>query len=284
MQVFMGSSWDASGLSCEIDLPSTAGLKFVLDRYEGVRIFDAKFSSVVDPFFANGVDLVKLRGGVFMMGSNSGNEAPIHRVRVRGFAIARTETTVGQYARCVAEGACAKPKVRSKYGNWGIHGRENHPVISVNWFQARDFCKWAKARLPTEAEWEFAARSRGSKSFPWGEAKPSCKRVVMNEGSSTTLKDRTGCGRLGTWPVCSKPRGHSAQGVCDLIGNASEWVFDWHLPYPSTHQDNPKQAQPKHSSWRVVRGGSAGIHRKDLRATRRLLGPPKSRLGFRCAR
>jgi hypothetical protein len=125
-----------------------------------------------------GIVAVKIPGGSFMMGSTSGDsdEKPVRRVRVGTFYMSKTEVTVGQYRTCVKAGVCSKPDTSSKYckgyGNWDKSGRENHPINCVDWKQARTFAQWVGGDLPTEAQWEYAARSAGKDwKYPWGNKK-----------------------------------------------------------------------------------------------------------------
>ena len=221
-----------------------------------------------------GLTWVRLPGGTFTIGQQPGP-----RVTLSGFGIGKTEVTVGQYRACVRAGTCSAPKSGGNC-NWKKSGRAQHPINCVDHGQATAFCRWAGARLPTEAEWEYAARSGGKgRKYPWGDEKASCARAVMDDGGK-------GCGSRHTLPVCSKPAGNSAQGACDLAGNVWEWVSDWYGPYPSSAQRNPPG--PSSGSYRVVRGGSwFSASPSLLRARRRDWNPPAVRyddLGFRCAR
>ncbi len=229
---------------------------------------------------AAGVEWVRIPGGSFRMGSNEqSDEKPVHEVRVKTFELAKSEVTVGQYGACVKAGKCTAPDT-GEYCNWGKSGREQHPVNCVDWNQARAFSVWVGGRLPTEAEWEYAARSGGkARKYPWGNEKATCARAVMNDGGR-------GCGRRSTWPVCSKPKGNSAQSVCDLAGNVWEWVED---VYAESYAGAPTDGSARTGGWsyRVFRGGcwynTAGV----LRAAFRRWNPAGLRnyfLGFRPAR
>jgi formylglycine-generating enzyme required for sulfatase activity len=216
------------------------------------------------------------------MGSSPGDsdEKPAHRVTVASFQMGKSEVTVGQYRRCVQAGSCTAPDTGGNC-NWGKSVREDHPVNCVDWDQARAFATWAGARLPSEAEWEYAARSGGrSQTYPWGDEAPTCSRAVMDDGG-------TGCGRKSTWPVCSKAAGNTAQGLCDMAGNVWEWVQDWyHDTYAGAPTDGSAWESPTGSS-RVARGGSWNFDAWILRASSRNWGRPGNRrsyLGFRLVR
>jgi len=240
-----------------------------------------------------GIVWVKIPGGRFEMGSNKyGSEKPVHTVRVRSFYMSKTEVTVGQYRKCVEAGRCTEPDTGS-YCNWGKSGREDHPINCVDWGQARTFAKWVGANvdLPTEAEWEYAARSAGRKvKYAWGNQEPSCRYAVMSDGGY-------GCGEERTWSVCSKKRGNTKQGLCDMSGNVWEWVLDeWHGSYsgaPSNGSqawgDVPtcRQRCDAGSARRVSRGGSWDDDADRLRVASRDRVSPVSRrnyLGFRLRR
>lgn len=221
---------------------------------------------------------VTIPGGTFMMGSNKGDsdEKPVHRVTVPTFQIAKTEVTVAQYRACVEAGACTEPST-GQYCNWGKPGRDNHPINCVDWHQAQAFARWVGGRLPTEAEWEYAARSGGrDQVYPWGNEEATWERAVIYVG-----------GKHSTWPVCSKPKGNTAQGLCDMAGNVREWVQDeYHDSYNGAPTDASAWESPAASA-RVVRGGSWDDGAWDVRAANRARVGPGARsgcLGFRPAR
>ena len=197
------------------------------------------------------IEWVSIPSGRFMMGSAKGDadERPVHRVIMRLFQMAKTEVTVAQWRTCVDAGACAAPG-RGESCNWGVSGREDHPVNCVDWNQAKAFSEWAGGRLPSEAEWEYAARGAGKNiEYPWGDETASCRRAIMNDGGP-------GCGRGSTWQACSKPAGNTAQGLCDMAGNVWEWTQDWdHASYDGAPEYGSAWEYPAGSA-RVFRGGS----------------------------
>jgi iron(II)-dependent oxidoreductase len=229
----------------------------------------------------NGLLWLAIPGGVFDMGSGASDEQPIHTVNVPSFELLKTEVTAAQYAACVSAGACSTPGTGSSC-HWNQAGYENHPINCVQWQQAVDFCEWIGGRLPTEAEFEYAARSGGQAiTYPWGDEEATCQYAVMSDGG-------WGCGTGGGLPVCSKPDGNSDQGVCDLSGNVWEWIQDWyHQSYEGAPTDGSAWVTPA-TSERSARGGAFDNNAGDQRASNREQHDPQAQnnhfLGFRCAR
>lgn len=217
------------------------------------------------------------------MGSESGSsgQKPVHSVMVQTFEMTKTEVTVAQYEECVAEGACTEPRTGS-YCNWADAGYEDHPVNCIDWNQARDFCEWAGGRLPSEAEWEYAARSGGQGiTYPWGDDTATCDYAVMDDGGF-------GCGTSRTWPVCSIPAGNTDHGLCDMAGNVYAWLEDdWHDDYNGAPDDGSAWVDNPRGTDRVARGGSFVHWPSMLGVTSRSYGQPTSDdrvFGIRCSR
>lgn len=166
------------------------------------------------------VDWVRLDGGSFEMRSDIDDAA--HFTEVTAFEIAKTEVTQAQYHACVDAGACpaADPAdcaddeaQKAKLVDPGL------PMVCVDWAQARAFSRWVGGDLPSEAQWAWAARSGGKdRAFVWGDQTATCVRAVMNWGCAAGFEGAV------MQPPCSKPKGNSDQGVCDLAGNVAEWM------------------------------------------------------------
>ncbi|OQC35519.1 MAG: Serine/threonine-protein kinase pkn1 [Deltaproteobacteria bacterium ADurb.Bin058] len=237
-----------------------------------------------------GIEWVRIEGGSFYMGSDDGDssdhEKPIHEVTVPTFKMTKTEVTVDQYVACYVAGICTAPVMPPGTGsqcNWNKSDRGSHPINCVDWNQAQAFANWLAARLPSEAEWEYAARSGGRDwKYPWGDEEATCERAVMDDGSGH------GCGHGSiTWPVCSKPGGNTTQGLCDMAGNVWEWVQDrYQSSYDGAPTDGSAWELPT-GSYRVVRGGFWGNDAGGVRAANRISAGPGYRgveLGFRVVR
>ncbi len=185
-----------------------------------------------------------------------------------GLSFTKTEVTVGQYKACVQAKVCSDKidkfilyRHEYDYCNWGYQGREDHPMNCVDWQNAKEFCKWAGGRLPTEAEWYAEASNGGETAYPWGdEPKTGCSHAVRSEEDAESCC--WGCGKDRTWPVCSRESGNSTSGLCDMIGNVWEWTsnqvgaskvtrggafgnsFSFNLRASSRHWNHPERGEP----------------------------------------
>jgi formylglycine-generating enzyme required for sulfatase activity len=223
----------------------------------------------------DGMVMFYVPGGTCQMGSaKRENEQPVHAVTLDDFWIDQTEVTNAQYARCVAAGRCSPPSrpfsvARDSY--YGDSQYDDYPVIYVGWNDATTYCQWAGGRLPTEAEWEYAARGSDGHFYPWG-----------NDPPNDTLANYAG--NVGdTTKVGSYPDGQSWVGAMDMAGNVWEWVNDWYGSYPSEPQVNP--TGPASGEYRVLRGGGWNANVGYVRTANRLSDRPDLRyadIGFRC--
>ena len=225
------------------------------------------------------IEWVTISGGKFTMGTTSAEQGfedakPIREVTIKTFDIAKTAVTVAQYAECGVKNNCTTPRT-GDYCNWGKTGRQLHPVNCVDWDQAQAYAKFKGARLPSEAEWEYAATSGGrNQKYPWGNEEPTSELAVFNTNS--------------TMPVCSKPKGNTAQGLCDMSGNVWQWMQDdYQYSYGNAPVDG-SAFEGAGSYYRVVRGGSFNFNGASyLRADYRNYFNPGFRddlVGFRLAR
>jgi formylglycine-generating enzyme required for sulfatase activity len=231
---------------------------------------------------ADGMVMVYVPAGEFEMGSTEGGdvEQPVHTVALDGFWIDQTEVSNGQYALCVEAGACEPPAERGLYirdPHYGDSAYDDYPVSHVSWYQAMAYCEWAGARLPTEAEWEYAARGSDGHTYPWGSSAPDCDKANYG-GTDGCVGDVTAVG--------SYPAGASWCGAEDMVGNVWEWVADWYGPYPSGRQVNP--TGPSSGVARVLRGSPwYVVEPGGLRSVLRNWEDPISTYdywGLRCAR
>jgi formylglycine-generating enzyme required for sulfatase activity len=232
----------------------------------------------------DGAEMVVIPGGTFTMGftgageggrrrrsggeGGQGDELPAHPVTVSSFAMYRYEVTNAQY-EAFRKATGDRPAAfagSSKFGN------PKQPVVGVTWDDAVAYCKWAGTRLPTEAEWEYAARGTDGRPYPWGSTRPSPKHARYDETE-------------GTLPVGSCPDGVSPFGCHDMAGNAWEWVADYYEYSYYQHSPTHDPKGPEKGVRRVLRGGCWGFP-SELRATFRAYDKPGASanyIGFRCA-
>jgi hypothetical protein len=215
-------------------------------------------------------DMVLIPGGSFTMGTESGTlgEGPAHSVTLSPFWMDRAEVTRDDYALCVEAGVCTSPKCTLT-----LEG--TRPVECTDWTQARTFCDWRGARLPTEAEWERAAQGLRGGLYPWGSGAPSCSLAVSDPCGEETLE------------VCSLPGGDTDEGLCDMAGNVSEWVMDWYSDTYYSESSGIDPQGPEKGARRVIRGGGYRTAVGSLKTTdraSRIPGVGSPGTGFRCAR
>jgi formylglycine-generating enzyme required for sulfatase activity len=223
------------------------------------------------------IPMALVPAGEFTMGSTlKADEKPVHRVSLDAFYMDKYHVTVGQYAKYLeATGAEAPPE-------WDIMNQPRHqkrPVVNVSWWDAATYCKWAGKRLPTEAEWEKAARGTDGRLYPWGNEPPT--RLHANFGKKEWAY------HMALVPVGMFEMGKSPYGIYDMAGNAWEWVNDWydHDYYKKSPMKNPQG--PATGKSKVVRGGNWLYVQEFLRSSFRFNADPSGRqfgYGFRCAK
>jgi formylglycine-generating enzyme required for sulfatase activity len=245
-----------------------------------------------------GITLITVAGGAFMMGSDANPaEKPVHSVGLAPFYIDQFEVTNAAWAACVAAGACHLPGSTESYDHkpyYGVDAYNNYPVVFVSWYSAGAYCRWRGARLPSEAEWEMAARwnpgSGATSVYPWGDDwNPAnlnaCDASCLLSGSA--FKDpQYDDGQPQMAPVGSFPMDVSSLGVSDMGGNVAEWVADGYdaAYYAVSPAENP--TGPATGAEKVVRGGSWSLDKNWARgAARSHFGPLAqfAGIGFRCA-
>jgi formylglycine-generating enzyme required for sulfatase activity len=237
---------------------------------------DAPRSGELSVSVVDGAAMVFVPAGEFLMGAAAADpdadpdERPEHRVYLDAFWVDRLEVTNAMYAACVGAGGCTPPAHSRHYGPSEYQG---HPVLGVSWNQAVAYCAWAGRRLPTEAEWEKAARGPDGRRFPWGNEAPDPTRLNFDRLVDDTV-------RVGSYPP-----GASPYGALDMGGNVWEWVSDGYDPdyYARSPAVNPTGGDSV--SRRGLRGGSWNTGAANVRATNRFWAFPgrNDTDGFRCA-
>ena len=225
----------------------------------------------------DGMEMVYVPEGSFEMGSTTGDEdeMPIHQVYLDAYWIDKYEVTNAQYALCVADGACSEPVNGSSASRGSYYGNptyENYPVVWMKWSQANAYCQWAGADLPTEAQWEKAARGTDGREYPWGDDPP-------DETKGNYDFDRGNSTAVGFYPQSLSP-----YGALDMAGNVWEWVRDWYGPYDTDLINNP--VGPDSGDVKVMRGGCWYNTTKNVRTSYRGGDDPNNSYysyGFRCA-
>ena len=266
--------------------------------------------------------MIKIEGGEFFMGSSDpralDNEKPAHSVTLSTYCIDRTEVTVAAYKACSDPGKCspagkenyfagfddlktdAKGALNSLCNIGEPSGKAQHPINCIDWEQAANYCMKQGGRLPTEAEWEFAARGPDGRAYPWGDEAPSARFINACGTECTSWGKKNHLDGIATFapmykeddkfattaPVGSFPDGKSRYGLVDVVGNVWEWTGDFYAEYTKDAQKDP--TGPKSGDeGRVARGGAwNGSDPSWVRPTFRFHFPPGNRsygVGFRCA-
>lgn len=226
---------------------------------------------------------VRCRSATDEVGPYIRAEGHAHEVTLSDFGMDAVEVTVAGYARCVASGACLPPSFPAGDARYD---QPTFPITHVRWEDGDAYCRWVGGRLPTESEWEHAARGRKGTAFPWGDL---YNPRLSNHGAWADDPSDGRDGFVGLAPVGSFPDGATPTGLLDMAGNAAEWVYDFYdrdeegFGYKRGAQVNPKGA-PFAPYGHVVRGGSYrdGAHWTRTSARRPSLYPSRE-LGFRCA-
>lgn len=260
----------------------------------------------------DGMTMVYVLAGDFLMGSPEGEgddrEHPQRTVYLDAYWIDQTEVTNAMFAVFVNNSNYLTDAENAGYSyayngsewleiqgaDWqhpqgptsSLYSLEDHPVVNVSWNDAQAYCEWAERSLPTEAEWEKAARGTEGQEYPWGDTSPKGNLVNFADINTTySWSDKIlNDGYKDTAPVGSYPDGKSPYGALDMAGNVYEWVIDWDGVYPSGSATNPQG--PSTGEYRVLRGGSWDSSAKNIRAANRVAGYPSvanDNSGFRCA-
>ncbi len=222
--------------------------------------------------------MLQVSAGKFTRGEGPKTDESIKLIELRGFYIDPHEVTNKDYAECVKQKKCTAPSkstsaTRATY--YGDSKFDNFPVVNITWEQAKAYCTFRGKRLPSEAEWEKAARGLARNVYPWGDSKPTCEQA---QSSNCTVKDTLAIGK--------RPKGASPYGAHDMAGNVREWVADYYKSdyYKDSPSANPKG--PVKGTQRVIRGGSFKSNPDLLRVSARDKLKPTEHaddLGFRCA-
>lgn len=249
-------------------------------------------ASTVNVRELDGMPEILISAGAFMMGCDPENNAgvdcmpdilPLHAVELSAYTIDQFEVNNAQYTGCVSAGKCTEPKILGNTDRPDYYlnpDYADHPVVAIDWRQADNYCRWVGGRLPTEAEWEKAARGEDLRPYPWGFEPANCSRANFNSGTEGHCSD-------GTTKVGSFPEGASPYGVMDLAGNVWEWTNDWYdwTYYQTSPKMDPKG--PETGYHKIVKGGAWDYSANVMTISYNSDHAPqefKSSFGFRCVR
>ena len=299
----------ASAATATPNLEGTATIKAIQTRLAEVQALQTTEANAVQvaPMLAavlddHGSRMLLVPAGRFIMGSEAGgeDERPAHKVELGAFYIDQHEVTNEQYAAFLRDlgteteakewldGPITAAGLRRDGESWrAVDGYADHPVVGVTWYGAAAYCKWAGKRLPSEAEWEKAARGSDALVYPWGDKFDGARLNYCDASCELRWRDERGVdGYPQTAPVGSFPKGASPYGALDMAGNVWEWVADWYDA--DYYQQSPvtDPVGPAAGGERVHRGGSWDSTEEFSRAALRYHVPPAHAaptLGFRCA-
>ncbi|MBM4132499.1 MAG: formylglycine-generating enzyme family protein [Nitrospira sp.] len=241
------------------------------------------------PLGKDGAPMVVIPEGEFLMGSNdgAGNERPEHKVWLKRYAIDQYEVTINLYAKFLESAKRGPPPT---WDDEAVTSAGNRPAVGLTWPDAEAYCKWVGKRLPTEAEWEKAARGTDGRRYPWGHMQPFVDIANYNRGvwvsDAITLVPVTSGLEGMSVRHGTKEGGKSPYGLFHMAGNAAEWVADWYDReyYQKSPARNP--TGPAAGEKRVIRGGSWADVPTGIRATVRISAEPEFQdrtIGVRCA-
>ena len=222
-------------------------------------------------------EMVLIPEGIFSRGSDSGgyDEKPAQEIYLDAFYIDKYEVSVKEYNKYRKAANYVKPSVPFFPGDDAVMDVPRHAVVGVSWHDSVNYCTWAGKRLPTEAEWEKAARGTHGLNFPWGN------KILPKRANLAG----TGDGYKFMGPVGSYPMGRSVYGVYDMAGNVSEWVNDYYDQFYYQKAPIMNPTGPATGKNRVFKGGSWDARSVDIRTSKRFAASPgrkDSILGFRC--
>lgn len=283
-------------IGCEVDSDNNPEI----DDIDNITVEDEDYTGPDDIG-----TMIEIPEGEFWMGNNEvvdsknlDSDKPYHLVMLSKYKIDKYEVTAGEYLKCVEAGVCNndnedEPHFSCFYddiSNLMNTKKEKHPINFVSWYGANAYCKWVGKRLPTEAEWEKAARGTEGFKYPWGnDPEVDCDYAIITHSENIDMYGDYGCGKRSTWVVGSKKKGVSQYGVYDMIGNVAEWVDDWYEAFYYKHSPLNDPKGPEKGSFKILRGFSymsiAGNY--DINTYYRSPSYPnddyRSFFGFRCA-